>query len=824
MMRLHLYWLVVLFPFLIFGKLESCRHVDAAAEQQQPGEIRTLTAPAFRHNGPVTELVVTDAGKKLISGSWNDGAILWDVATGRRLKKLADRVSMVMALAPAGDLLALRTGTRCIDVYNLLNDKVQFSFETENPLALAFSPDGATLAGIHDYDIKLWKTASGEASNTLKGHMLVVYSVVFHPDGKTLFSMSHDGTLRQWDLATGKEIWRLTEPAGWFGYSLAVSADGKTLAMETGTGLGFSPNSYRAQLRLLDTGTLKERFRVVLPASRAQDVAVSANGRYMAAAFAQARPEDGYMRLWDSWTGKQIRLDPVSTQAIYRVSFFPDGKTIASAGNDGVVRLWNVADGMEHALTRGPGTGRVQHLAFSPTGKVLASVAGDGPIQMWDIVKGIPGQALVRRGTSPGVPIFSPDGEHLVSTVFKHPVIAADVWKVRTGECLHTFQPVSGEATFSPDGKTLAIADTELNIRFWDMANGTELRRLKAIGTPVHAMAISPDNRFLAGAFINGGVSGVRLWHIATGNTVMTLALETNIVDRLWFSTDGLLLFAFHGYVGSFRGGPRFIDVFDIATGQCLFTCNTGSKGPHGHWAAPDGRSLVVASDTGKFRVLDLISGEAVGPDVAYGGDFTVAEFTPDGKLIALGYDDGRIVLWEPPQMAARKSPLVDFDEGKLWSLWRALGGTDAKLAYQARWLLSDAPKQTLRLMRDELRLTPHVQAEQVEAWISQLDGSSFKVRDVAYRELEKAGEAFEPLIRKALDHNPTLEMRRRIELLLKKLAAPATGETLRALRAIAVLETIGGEEARAIMRDLAGGAPGSRVTEAAKGAMKRGR
>jgi hypothetical protein len=192
--------------------------------------------------------------------------------------------------------------------------------------------------------------------------------------------------------------------------------------------------------------------------------------------------------------------------------------------------------------------------------------------------------------------------------------------------------------------------------------------------------------------------------------------------------------------------------------------------------------------------------------------------------LIALGYDDGRIVLWEPPQMAARKSPLVDFDEGKLWSLWRALGGTDAKLAYQARWLLSDAPKQTLRLMRDELRLTPHVQAEQVEAWISQLDGSSFKVRDVAYRELEKAGEAFEPLIRKALDHNPTLEMRRRIELLLKKLAAPATGETLRALRAIAVLETIGGEEARAIMRDLAGGAPGSRVTEAAKGAMKRGR
>ena len=91
----------------------------------------------------------------------------------------------------------------------------------------------------------------------------------------------------------------------------------------------------------------------MLPASRAHDVAVSPNGRYVAAAFAKAKPADGAMRLWDSWTGKQIRLDPGNAQAIYRVCFFPDGKTLASAGNDGVVRLWNVADGVEHALTRG---------------------------------------------------------------------------------------------------------------------------------------------------------------------------------------------------------------------------------------------------------------------------------------------------------------------------------------------------------------------------------------------------------------------------------------------------------------------------------------
>jgi WD40 repeat protein len=818
MLRMQLCCLGAFCPLLIIGTLETCRHEEA---EQQPGVIRTLTAPAFRHSGPVTELVVTDGGKKLISGSWNDGAILWDVATGRRLKKLAARVSMVMALAPAGDLLALRTGARVIDVHNLLTGNLQFSFEAENPLALAFSPDGAMLAGIKDYDIQLWKTASGEASTSLKGHMLVVYSVVFHPDGKTLFSISHDGTVRQWDLATGKEIGRLTEPAGWFGYSLATSADGKTLAMEAGTGAGFGPEKYQAQVRLLDTATLKERFRAVLPASRTQDVAVSANGRYVAAAFAQAKPEDGYVRLWDSWTGKQIRLDPVSTQPIYRVCFFPDGKTLASAGNDGVVRLWNVADGMEHALTRGPGTGRVQHLAFSPTGKVLASVTGDGPIQMWDVVKGVQGPVLAKQGTAQGLPIISADGEHLVSIAVSHAVIAANVWKVRTGECLHTLQPVGGGAAFSPDGKTLAIADTKQNIRFWDVARGTESQRLKVGMMQVHAVAISPDNRLLAAAIDDQGVSGLRLWHIGTGSTVMTLPLRTKMVDRLWFSADGLLLFAFHSFLSQ---SAKFIDVFDIATGECLFTADAGSVGWNGKWFSPDGRSLVVGSEPGKFRVLDMITGTALRADVAYGGEFTAAEFTPDGKMLALGYEDGRLMLWEPPPVPARKQTSVELDEPTLRGLWRALGSADAHLAYQARWRLSDAPEQSLRLMRAELRPAPLVEAKQVEAWIGQLDGTSFKVRDLAFRELEKTGDAFEPLLRKALDKNPTLEMRQRVELLLKKLAAPATGETLRTLRAITVLETIGGEEARSIMRDMAGGSPGSRVTAAAQEALKRGR
>src|SRR5436189_647705 len=105
-MRLHLFWLMICFPLLLIGKLETCRHEQTGDQPKQPGVIRTLTAAAFRHSGPVTELAIADGGKQIVSGSWNEGAVLWDTATGIRLKNLADRVSMAMALSPSGDLLA----------------------------------------------------------------------------------------------------------------------------------------------------------------------------------------------------------------------------------------------------------------------------------------------------------------------------------------------------------------------------------------------------------------------------------------------------------------------------------------------------------------------------------------------------------------------------------------------------------------------------------------------------------------------------------------------------------------------------------------------
>jgi HEAT repeat protein len=156
-------------------------------------------------------------------------------------------------------------------------------------------------------------------------------------------------------------------------------------------------------------------------------------------------------------------------------------------------------------------------------------------------------------------------------------------------------------------------------------------------------------------------------------------------------------------------------------------------------------------------------------------------------------------------------------------SLWATLTGEPAK-AYRAIWALSEAEGAAAFLRRKLAPVKP-VTEDHVKKLIADLDSETFAVRDSATKVLAELGEAAAPAMCKTLANKPPLETRKRLEELIQRIETKTlTTEELRTWRALDALERIGTPEARQVLKTLADGAPGARLTEAAKATLKRSR
>lgn len=377
-------------------------------------------------------------GQELAS-SGSDGVLrVWNAATGEPRFVLRGHVGWVRAVAylPDGQRIASASFDGTLRIWDAHTGQRDLTLPAQagSVTSVVFSPDGKWLAtGGFDRRVALWDARSGRQVRLFPEHARPIASVAFSPDGKTLVT-ADGGVPRLWDTATGRETVELV-PAGPGTFKNVAPSMGAGRALFSRKGAMVISGDRDGSVRLWDAATgqrifpqefiqapgLFPEWRTNLLAFQSSVlewdavVATHRDGTVVAAGYL-----DGWLRLWDLQTGKERQAFETGQGPVRAVAFSdaPDRPILATAGNDGTVKLWRpwlaFGNRPEPIVLRGHADA-VTSIAFSPDGRRIVSGGRDGTLRVWDTATGQETFALSAHADAVTCVAFSHDGHRVAS-------------------------------------------------------------------------------------------------------------------------------------------------------------------------------------------------------------------------------------------------------------------------------------------------------------------------------------------------------------------------------------------------------------------------
>jgi WD40 repeat protein len=392
----------------------------------------------------------------------------------------------------------------------------------------------------------------------------------------------------------------------------------------------------------------------------------------------------GTLRLWHAFQ-------------MFSVAFSSDGKTLATSGSDGTIRVWDRATGKETKCFVVSKDDHVNCVTFSPDGKTLAFGRGSPHRCDFGLLNAESGKIVHRMFTGKWPVhslIFTPDGKSLISGDYDSILI----WDTTTPDTCERVnlprddkkRPSISTLALAADGKTLAVATDFRNLLvLWDLTAKKELRRWEAkVGW---ALALSPDGKILASTNPD---RSLRLWDTATGKELAELKGHTDTIWTVAFSPDGKLLAS--------AGDDGTIRLWDPVSGK-----EQHRFGQHyGHVRSlafsPDGKTLVSAGS--KIALWDVATQKDLLPTPGHKDGVFALALSPDGKTLASTGFDQTLRFWD--LSIGREQRRIDVNN--MWSGQSAFSPDGKTVAWsddKTLCLADTATGQNLRRVETKAKL-----------------------------------------------------------------------------------------------------------------------